>query len=138
MTDMSLAFIDQAGAVDGEYSATGTPFTNDAVTYTSSNTVTTPALGKVVMFGGNDLQVKVGNFSSNATIGGTTDVTTVGFLADMVVVMGGRGNYAIDTAASQCLSLPWGGDTDRRCRDTSRDGVAQCQWHRGGTTRDLC
>ena len=85
MTDMSLAFIDQAAAVDGEYSATGTPFTNDAVTYTSANTVTTPALGKVVMFGGNDLSVKVGTFASSATIGGTVDVTTVGFLADLVL-----------------------------------------------------
>ena len=97
MTDMAVAFITQTGAVDGEYSATGTPFSNDAVTFTSSDPVTSNALSKVVMFGGNDLQVKVGSFTSSATLNGTVSVTSVGFLADVVLVFGAR--QAMDVLA---------------------------------------
>ena len=98
MTDRVLAFITQTGAVDGEYSFSS--FSNDAVTFTSTDPVTANALSKVVLFGGSDLQVKVGTFLSSATIGGAVDVTTVGFLADLVLLFANRGNYAIDTAGS--------------------------------------
>ena len=103
MTDQALAFITETAAVDGEYAATGTPFTADAVTFTSSDPVTTSALSKVVMFGGNDLQVKVGTFTASATIGGTV-VVPVGFLADLVLVFGNRsGVDAVSANIFNCV-----------------------------------
>ena len=104
-TTRTVTFITETGALDGDYSATGGgTFGNDAVTFTSTDVVTTPAKAEVVMFGGTDLAVKVGTFVSHATSGQAVDVTSVGFLADLVLVFGNRGNYTLNTSAATAFS----------------------------------
>ena len=71
-------------------------FGNDSLTWASGDVLAAPALSKVVLLGGNDLTVKVGTFSSNNAVGGTTSVA-VPFLADIILVAG-TGNIALDTA----------------------------------------
>jgi len=44
----------------------------------------------VVIMGGVDFEAKVGAFAGNLTVNNTTDVTSVGFLADAVLLSGGR------------------------------------------------
>lgn len=44
----------------------------------------------VVLIGGQSFNAKVGSFASNASVDGTTDVTSVGFEADAVLLAGSR------------------------------------------------
>ena len=84
--DEMAMFVQPGATVDGEYDAAG--FVTDGMTWNSGNTLTAPALGRVIFFGGADINVYAGTFLSATATNATTVVSTVPFKADLVLVVG--------------------------------------------------
>jgi hypothetical protein len=84
----SLIITEDAAGLDGL--ATFSAWQPAGVTIDITDAFPAAFLVTVVLMGGEGLQADVGTFASNATLDGTTDVTTVGFEADAVLFSSAR------------------------------------------------
>jgi hypothetical protein len=90
-------------------------------------------LVNAVIFGGSTLSADVGSFTSNASIDGTTDVTSVGFTSDLVFLTGVR-TGTINSGGSNHIftmgiALNDGSDTQGSIGCYSRDNQATSDVH---------
>lgn len=85
----------------------------------------------VVLMGGAAFQGKVGSFASNGSVDGTTDVTSVGFLADAVLLTGSRlsGNSSTTMLFTVGAAVNDGSSTQGAIGCYSNNGVSPSNVH---------